>query len=222
LADEAAQGINSEPIGHLCVTAPVMFGRMYVMPSIIEYLNVYPKATVQTVFLDRLVSLLEEGIDLGIRIGELPDSSMRAIRVGSVRQVVCASPEYLNRNGLPQTPDALESFQLISSNAGSFSHDWLFYKNNVASTIKIKSRLTVSNNESAIEAAVRGFGVVRLLSYQIAPQLKSNQLKIILEDYERPILPVHIVHREGRLSSTKIRAFIDLLASNLRKDPNLN
>ena len=217
-ADEAAAGINAEPRGHLSVTAPVLFGRMFVMPGIVDYLNTYPGTEVSAVFLDRVVNMLEEGIDVGVRIGELPDSSLRALRVGSVRLVLCASPEYLQGHALPQKPQDLLDHSMIVSSTGSNVVDWRFD----SVTLRIQPRLTVTTNDAAIEAARRGLGITRLLSYQVAPQLASNDLKTVLDNYEPPPLPIHIVHREGRYASARIRAFVDLMAKRLRADKTLN
>ena len=217
-ADEAAAGINAEPRGHLSVTAPVLFGRMFVMPGIVDYLNTYPGTEVSAVFLDRIVNMLEEGIDVGVRIGELPDSSLRALRVGSVRLVLCASPDYLQGHALPQKPQDLLNHTMIVSSAGSNVIDWRFQ----SATLRIQPRLTVTTNDAAIEAARRGLGITRLLSYQVAPQLVSGGLKILLESHEPPPLPIYIVHREGRYASARIRAFVDLMAKRLRADEALN
>ncbi len=217
-ADEAAAGINAEPRGHLSVTAPVLFGRMFVMPGIVDYLNTYPGTEISAVFLDRVVNMLEEGIDVGVRIGELPDSSLRALRVGSVRLVLCASPEYLLGHALPQKPQDLLDHSMIVSSAGSNVVDWRFD----SVTLRIQPRLTVTTNDAAIEAVRRGLGITRLLSYQVAPQLASNDLKTVLDNYEPPPLPIHIVHREGRYASARIRAFVDLMAKRLRADKTLN
>ncbi len=221
-AEEAAAGINAEPRGHIAITAPVLFGRMFVMPAVVDYLRRFPDVEVAAVFLDRVVNLLEEGFDVGVRIGELPDSSMRALRVGSVRRVVCASPSYLERAGLPQTPDDLSSHSIIASSAGSGAPGWQFFFNDSMRTIKLKPRLSVSTNDAAVEAAREDFGITRLLSYQIAPQLASGELKILLSEFEPRPLPIHILHREERQSSSKVRAFIDLLAARLRADTALN
>lgn len=226
-ADEAAAGINAEPRGHLTVTAPVLFGRTFVMPGIVDYLDRYPETKISAQFMDRNVNLLEEGIDVGIRIGELPDSSMRALRVGSVRLVLCASPKYLQQHSLPQQPEELLSHTIIASSAGNNSVGWRFNvtkigKSQKEKTLRIKPRLTTTTNDSAIDAAVRGFGITRLLSYQVASQLASGELKIILSEYEPAPRPIHIVHREGRYTSTRVRAFIDLMAKQLRSDPALN
>lgn len=221
-ADEAAAGINAEPRGHLTVTAPVLFGRMFVMPGIVEYLDCYPATEVTALFLDRIVSLLEEGLDVGVRIGELPDSSMRALRVGSVRHVLCASPEHLQNRGIPQHPEDLRKHPIISSSAGNFTVDWRFGSKIASQRLSIKPRLAVTTNDAAIAAAVSSFGITRLLSYQIAPQLAAGELQIILSEYEPTPLPVHIVHREGRYASVKVRTFVDLLAERLRTDSALN
>jgi DNA-binding transcriptional LysR family regulator len=217
-ADEAAAGINAEPRGHLSVTAPVMFGRMFVMPGIVEYLESYPGTEVSAIFLDRIVSMLEEGIDVGIRIGELPDSSLRALRVGSVRLVLCASPDYLESHSLPRQPKDLLDHSIIASSAGSGVVDWRFE----SASLRIQPRLTVTTNDAAIEAAREGFGITRLLSYQVAPQLATGELKIVLSEFEPPALPIHIVHREGRYASARIRAFVDLIAKRLRAVKALN
>lgn len=218
-ADDAAAGINGEPNGHLAVTAPVVFGRLFVQPGVIEYLNRYPKMDLSALYLDRVVNLLEEGLDVGVRIGELADSSMRAARVGTVRRVLCASPDYIARMGLPQTPDDLLTHTIISASSVNPTIEWKF---NQVKTVRIKPRLSLSTNDSAIDAAVSGFGIARQMSYQIAPQLESGQLKIVLSDFELSPLPIHILHREGRYASAKIRSFVDLMVERLRADKALN
>ncbi|MGR9106433.1 MAG: LysR family transcriptional regulator [Gammaproteobacteria bacterium] len=217
-ADEAAAGVNAEPRGHLAVTAPVLFGRMFVMPGILEYLERHPETQVSALFLDRIVNLLEEGVDVGIRIGELPDSSMRALRVGSVRLVLCASPTYLQRRGLPERPEDLLDHSLIASSAGGNVLDWRFETPSGIRTPRIRPRLIVTSNDAALEAARLGFGITRLLSYQVAHAVATGELQIVLEDYEPPSWPIHIVHREGRYASAKVRMFVDLMAERLRSD----
>jgi DNA-binding transcriptional LysR family regulator len=220
-AEESVAGGNAEPRGQLTVTAPVLFGRMFVMPGIVEYLERYPKTEVSAVLLDRSVNLLEEGIDVGVRIGELADSTMRALRVGSVRVVACAAPEYLKRHGTPQAPQDLAAHATIASVAGSGAIHWRFDTGDGMRQVRVRPRLTVTTNDAAIEAALRGFGITRLLSYQVAPLLGARRLKLLLEDFEPPPWPVHIVHREGRFASAKVRAFVDLMAARLRADPAL-
>jgi DNA-binding transcriptional LysR family regulator len=232
LANEAAAGINADPAGNLVVTAPVMFGQMFVMPGIVDYLQRFPKTQVDALFLDRVVNMLEEGVDVGIRIGELPDSTMRAIKVGSVRRILVASPAYLNRHGIVQTPESLNEHSLISSSAGKLVQEWRFENSQVpgsagqkahpAQAIRIQPRLTVTTNDAAIKAACAGFGIARLLSYQVSEQLANGELKILLENFEPTPMPVQIVHREGRLASAKVRAFIDLMSERLRQNKSLN
>jgi len=222
IANEAARGINATPQGSISVTAPVLFGQQYVLPSVIEYLNTHEKTTVNTVFLDRVVNLLEEGYDVGVRIGALADSSMRAKKVGSVRLALVASPEYLARQGIPQHYNDLENHTLIESQVGSINPDWKFVDNGKVINQHIKSRLSVTTNQAAINAAVAGFGITRVISYQVAEELTSNKLKFVLEPFEQQPLPVNIVHREDKLSSAKVRSFIDLLATNLINHTALN
>ncbi|QEY16347.1 LysR family transcriptional regulator [Cellvibrio sp. KY-GH-1] len=218
-ADDAAAGINGEPSGHIAITAPVVFGRMYVQPGVIEYLNRYPKMDLSALYVDRVVNLLEEGLDVGIRVGELADSSMRAIRVGTVRRVLCASPDYLARMGIPKTPEDLLEHTIASASGVNPNVEWKF---NQEQTVRIRPRLNVSTNDAAIDSAVAGFGIARQMSYQIAKQLERGELKIILSDYELSPSPIHILHREGRHASAKIRCFVDLMVEQLRADKSLN
>ena len=221
-ADEAAAGVHAAPRGQLTVTAPVLFGRLYVMPGIIDYLQRYPDMTVSTFLLDRVVNLVEEGLDVGVRIGDLPDSTMRAIPVGHVSRVVCASPDYLMRCGVPDTPKELLQHTIVSASAVSPVVDWAFGAGKGSLSVKVHPRLTVSNNEAAILAALQGFGVSRLMSYQVAAHLKTGRLTRVLAEYEPPLLPIHVLHREGRQASAKVRTFVDLLVDQLRSNTALN
>jgi DNA-binding transcriptional LysR family regulator len=221
-ADDAVAGVYAAPRGLLAVTAPVLFGRLYVVPSMVEYLRRYPDMSLSALFLDRVVNLLEEGMDVGVRIGELPDSTMRAIGVGHVRRVVCASPDYLKHSGIPQAPVDLARHTMIAASAVTPIAEWKFVSGKKKLSIKVNPRLTVTNNDAAIQAALQGFGMTRLLSYQIAPHLASGQLQTVLSEYEPPPLPIHVLHREGRQASAKVRTFVDLLVERLRTDKALN
>jgi DNA-binding transcriptional LysR family regulator len=220
-ADEAAAGINAAPRGHLAVTAPVLFGKLYVTPGIVEYLQRYPDMQVSALFLDRVVNMMEEGIDVGVRIGELPDSSFKALKVGQVRRVVCAAPAYLATHGMPKTPDTLSKHDIIASNSVTHTAEWRFAQAGKAKLVRLTPRLSVSSNDAAIAAAVQGAGITRLLSYQVAPQIASGELKILLGKFEPTPLPIHVIHREGRTASTKIRAFVDLMVERLRSNKSL-
>jgi len=220
-ADEAAAGINAEPRGHLAITAPVMFGQLFVMPVVLEYLERYPGTEVDAVFLDRSVNLLEEGLDIGLRIGHLPDSSMRALRVGSVRHVLVAAPSYLDRYDSPCKPEDLDKHDLIASTAGGFGSGWRFLNGTRERQIKIAPRLSVTSNEAVLSAAAEGFGIARLLSYQVAADVEAGRLVVLMPEYEPAELPLHILHREGRHASAKVRTFIDLMAERLRGNGTL-
>jgi DNA-binding transcriptional LysR family regulator len=220
-ADEAAAGVHAAPRGHLAVTAPVLFGSLFVMPGIVDFLNRYPDVSVSALFLDRVVNLLEEGVDVGVRIGELPDSTMRAIPVGFVRRVVCASPRYLNKHGEPHEPGDLARHTIVAASPVSPSSEWRFRAGKQSVTARIRPRLSVTSNDAAIHAALRGFGVTRLLSYQIAPHLAAGRLRRLLATYEPPPLPIHVVHVEGRQASAKLRGFVDLLVDRLRAETAL-
>jgi DNA-binding transcriptional LysR family regulator len=220
-ADDAVAGINAAPRGHLTVTAPVLFGRMYVVPGIVEYLERYPGMDVSTVFVDRVTNLLEEGIDVGIRIGELPDSSLCAIPVGQVRRVIVAAPSYIARHGAPATPQDLERHTIVATSGSSVPPDWRFQQGGSTQSLRVKPRLGVNNNDSAIEAVRRGFGMARLLSYQAAALLEGGELVEVLADYATPAVPIHIIHRDSRHGSTRIRSFVDLMAERLRTDSRL-
>lgn len=221
-ANEAAVGINATPKGHLTVTAPVLFGQKYVMPGVVEYLNTHPETQVSAVFVDRVVNLLEEGFDVGIRIGQLPDSTMQAKTVGKVHLVLVASADYLAKYGTPKTPEELSQHTLIASSAGNMNYDWQFGGAYTKKAIRIKPRLTVTSNQAAIDAASAGLGIARLISYQVADELNSGKLSTVLSDYQLPAIPVHIIHREGRMASSKVRSFIDLMSHRLQADQTLN
>jgi DNA-binding transcriptional LysR family regulator len=214
-ADDAAGGINAEPRGHLAVTAPVMFGRKFVMSAVTDYLVRYPETEIETLFLDRVVNLVDEGLDVGVRIGELPDSTLRAIRVGEVRSVLVAAPAYIEKYGSPLNPQQLRDHTTIATSAGNFSVSWRF-ANSGDHPLRVQPRLRTTTNDSAIEAAVKAFGIARLISYQVADEIKSGHLVRLLPEYEPPPLPVNIIHREGRYASARIRAFIELLVESLR------
>lgn len=221
-ADESAAGVNAAPRGLLSLTAPVLFGRLYVLPVVGAYLRRYPEVHVNAMFLDRIVNLVDEGLDVAIRIGELPDSSLQAVKVGQVRQVVCAAPDYLADRGTPMHPAELKRHTVIAATGITPTADWKFTDGGIAISVKVTPRLNVNTNDGAIAAASAGLGLTRVLSYQAAPQLSSGALQIVLADYEPPPLPIHVVHREGRRPSAKARAFVDLIVEQLRQDKALN
>ncbi|MCI4428338.1 MAG: LysR family transcriptional regulator [Burkholderiales bacterium] len=221
-ADDAVRGEQGLPHGRLALTAPVLFGARFVMPIVTEYLARYPQVTASCWFMDRIVNMMDEGMDVAVRIGELPDSSMQAVRVGQVRRVICAAPSYLEQHGVPQTPDELAAHCIVSTSAVTPTAEWRLMDNGEPRSVKLRPRLITTSNDSAIAAAVSGFGLTRLLSYQVADPLRDGQLKTVLSEYEPAALPVHLVHREGRHASHKARAFLDLALERLRANPALN
>ncbi len=221
-ANESVAGLHSAPRGHLALTAPVLFGAKFVTPIVTEYLRRYPEVTASCWFLDRVVNVMEEGLDIALRIGHLPDSSMRAIRVGEVRKVICASPAYLNAQGTPRTADDLSAHTIISAAGVTPNPEWRLLNNGVMEAVRLQPRLTTTTNDAAMAAAVDGFGLTRLLSYQVAERLRGGSLVAVLEDHEPPALPVQLVHHEGRHASRKARAFLDLAVERLRANPALN
>ncbi|AOB31404.1 LysR family transcriptional regulator [Bordetella sp. H567] len=221
-AELTATGTHSSPRGHLVVTAPVLFGARHVTPIVVEYLRRYPEVDVQCVLVDRNVNFIDEGVDVGVRIGELPSSSLQAISVGHVRRIVCAAPSYLQQQGMPQAPEDLSAHTLIQTTGVSTLPEWRFMRQGELKPLRFTPRLATSTNDSAISAAVAGLGLARVLSYQVAAELRDGTLRVVLADHEPPPVPVHVIHREGRHAMLKVRAFLDLAIDRLRGDASLN
>lgn len=221
-ANEAVADINATPRGTLSITAPVMFGRMFVMPCIVDYMQRYPQVKMIAHLVDRVTNLVDEGMDVAIRIGHLPDSGLRAIKVGQVRRVLCASPAYLDKCSTPQRPADLSQHAIISSSAVSPHIEWRFQANHEPLMLRIDPRLTVTSNDAALAAAVGGLGIARLLSYQVYNEVERDALRLVLEAFEEAPWPVHVVHREDKLGSSKVRSFIDDMVESLRTNPQLN
>ena len=220
-AGESVIGMHAVPRGRLSITAPVLFGAKLVTPIVIEYLHRYPQVSAACWFLDRIVNMMDEGVDVAIRIGELPDSSLQSIKVGQVRRMVCAAPSYLAQHGIPKRPADLHAHCIVAAVGVTPLLEWRFLTSGAATPVKLQARLTTTSNDSAVAAAVAGFGVTRLLSYQIEQQLRDGTLTALLSEFESKPLPVHVVHREGRHASSKARAFVDLAVQTLRTHPVL-
>ncbi|WP_171169650.1 LysR family transcriptional regulator [Ruegeria sp. HKCCA0370] len=221
-AERAAVGSYAEPTGELSVTASVLFGRMFVTPILGEFLELHPKISARTLYVDRVVNLVDEGLDVGIRIGNLADSSLMALRCGAVRQVVFAAPAYLDTRGEPDTPDDLANHAIINSTALHASAQWHFQKSEMVMTKRVNPRISMNTNDAVIELALQGHGIGRLLSYQVAPYVADGRLRTVLNSYEPPEVPIHLVHQEGRTVSAKVRAFVDFAAKRLKSDPYLD
>ncbi len=220
-AEAAAAGAYGRPTGTLTVTTSAMFGTMFVLPLMTEYLDLYPDVIGRGLFVDRVVGMVEEGIDVAIRIGHLPDSGLTATRVGQVRRVICGSPVYFEKHGVPMTPGDLSNHRIVASTSAWTSLEWRFGVHR-KSTVHVSPRLFCSTNEAAISAAASGWGLTRVLSYQIAPQLEAGELRTILAEHEEEALPIHVVHPEGRYASAKVRSFIDFSVEKLRSNRHFN
>ena len=221
-AEAAAAGSYIEPKGILSVTAPVLFGQKHIVPIMAEYLQKNPSVTLKALFYDRISNILEEGLDVAIRIGHLKDSSLYAIRVGNVKKVVCAAPDYLEKHGMPKVPSELVDHEVIQASTVEPSTTWQFESAKGKIAVKVSPRLQCIQNGAAISAAKEGLGVTRVMSYQVGEQLKNGSLKRILRRYESRPLPVNIVYLEGRQANAKIKSFIDLAVFRLRANPYID
>lgn len=215
-AERAAAGEYSAPTGELIVTAPIVFGRLHVLPVTAAFLKAYPDVQIRLVLGDRALNLQEDHIDLAIRIGELPDSTMIAKRVGMIRSVACASPGYLAKRGTPKRPQDLIRHDCVSFTGLTSSDLWRFRSGGSELAVPIRSRLAVNTAEAAIDAAIAGVGVTRVLSYQVEQPVASRQLRVILKKFESEPIPVNLVHAGQRLLPLKLRAFLDFAAPRLR------
>jgi DNA-binding transcriptional LysR family regulator len=215
-AERAAAGEYSAPRGELHVTAPTMFGRTHVLPIALDFLKEQPEIDLRLLLNDRQVNMAEEHIDVAVRIGHLVDSDLKATRVGSVRRIACASPAYLARRGTPATPDDLAAHDGITFHGFASAPEWRYRGDGPAWSTEPRTRLAVNSTEAAVAAAVAGLGVARLLSYQIAEELRSGALVAILEDFAPEPMPVSLVYPEAGLLPLKARAFLDWTAPRLR------
>lgn len=209
-----------EPRGWINVTAPVMFGRLHVLPLVQSFLDDYPQVDVRLLLLDRVVSLVDEGLDLGVRIGELPDSSLLAVRVGRVRRIVCATPRCIARHGVPATPRDLGSHSLVACTAVTpIPERWSFHRAGGVISVAVMPRLEVNTTAAAVDAALNGLGLTCIRSYQAEPHAATGRLQTVLVEYEPPPAPIHIVHPEGRHLPAKVHLFLDYVAAGC--DTNL-
>jgi DNA-binding transcriptional LysR family regulator len=216
-AERAASGEYLTPRGDLAIAAPIVFGRLHVLPMVSAFLAAFPDIDVQLVLSDRNADLVGDQLDLAVRIGPLHDSSMIAIRVGSVRHVVCASPAFLATHGVPKAPDDLTALPCVTFGSGPIA-PWAFaLRGRTARAIAIRARLAVNTAEAAVDAAIAGVGIVRVLSYQAAAAIAERRLKIVLASYEPEALPVHLLHPADRHPPLKLRRFLEFAAPRLRK-----
>jgi DNA-binding transcriptional LysR family regulator len=210
-AESAAEGERTRPGGRLTISAPVGFGRLHVSPVVSAYLKRYPEVSADLRLSDRMINLVEEGVDLVVRIGHLPDSTLVARHVGQMRRIVVASKDYLKRRGEPRTPEAIASHDTVHFGAMTAAPDWRFASEGREIRVSSTPRLSTNSADAAIQYAEAGGGLTRVLAYQAAESLKAGRLKIVLAAFEQPALPIHIVYPTSRLLSAKVRTFIDLV-----------
>ena len=215
-AEHTAMGEFRSPRGSLAITAPVVFGRRHVLPVALEFLETYPEIDIQMTLADRVFNLLEEHVNLALRIGALPDSRLIAARLGAVRLVTCASPAYFAERGTPEKPSDLALHDCVTFTGLMSSGVWNFRSGKSELTIPIRSRVSVNTAEAAIDAAIASVGVTRVLSYQVAGAVRAGSLAIALRDFELEPWPVSLVHSGQSLLPLKVRAFLDFAAPRLR------
>jgi len=215
-AERVASGEYATPRGDLSVSGPVAFGRLHLQPVLAEFLAAFPEVNVHLSLQDRMVNLLEEHVDVGLRIGDLADSSLIAVRVGEIHRVVCASPAYLKSRGTPRSADDLSAHDCISYPPIQSPNMWRFTRGQRDYAVPVQSRLVVSNLESAFDAACAGIGITVVFSYHAANAIKSGELILLLQGYQPEPLPVSFVYSPNRFMPAKLRAFLDFAVPRLR------
>ncbi|RAU23906.1 LysR family transcriptional regulator [Paramagnetospirillum kuznetsovii] len=214
-AERAAAGEYATPKGDLVITAPIVFGRLHVLPVVVAFLRLHPDIDARLVLSDRWVHLLDDHVDVAIRIGDLPDSSLIAMGLGTVRQMVCASPAYLAERGVPATPSELGGHDCISFQALAVGKSWTFGAGRSEIAVPVHFRLTVNTAEAAIDAARAGVGLTRVLSYQAAKSVREGELQVVLANFEPPPWPVNLIHGAQGPLPLKLRAFLDFARPRL-------
>lgn len=216
--DEATQSLQ----GEMVLTAPELFGRLRVMPVLESFLRSHPKVAARMLMINRIVNLVGEGVDLAVRLAPLPDSTLTAIKVGAVRTLLCASPDYLHRAGRPASPNDLDDHDCIGLNADGDAELWSFgaaaQQGARTRSIRVRTRLSVNNAAAAIEAGLRGHGIVRVRSYQVADHIAAGRIVRLLPGHEPPQTPVQLVFRADRARKGALRAFIDYAVPILKQD----
>lgn len=219
-AERAAAGEYSTPQGELAISAPIVFGRLHVLPVVTEFLQAYPAVDIRLALSDRIAHLLDEHVDVAVRIGVLPDSRLNASPLGALRRVVCASPAYWKANGKPKTPADLARHRCITFAVGGAPDVWTFrsphHGGAVDTSIAVRSRLSVNTAEAAVDAAVAGLGPTRLLSYQAEAARRARQLVVVLAEHEPARVPVNLVFDAQQRVPLKLRAFLEFAAPRLK------
>jgi len=215
-AERTAAGEYTEPRGDLVVTAPVLFGRLHALPVVTQFLATFPEVSAGLMLTDRVTHFLDDQVDVALRIGALPDSSLVATRLGEVRPLVCASPGYLATRGAPERPADIAKHSVISFDGVAAAGAWTFRIDGADAVVPFRSRFSVNTIDAAIDAGLAGAGLVRALSYQVNAHVRAGRLQVVLQDFEPAPRPVHLVYApQGRLP-LKLRAFVDFAVPRLR------
>jgi DNA-binding transcriptional LysR family regulator len=215
-AERAAAGEYRRPRGDLLVTAPIMFGKLHVTPVVLAFLAAYPEVNVRAVLFDHVIDLVENHVDVAVRIGHLPDSGLVAARIGEIHWVICASPAYLSTHGTPVAADDLAQHDCIAFEGLQMVRTWPFGRGTDAKTVAIRPRFAANTAEAVIEAAIAGIGIARLTSYQAAGAIRQGRLVSLLRGHNPEPLPVHLVHTGPPLVPLKMRAFLDFAGPRLK------
>lgn len=220
-AEEALFDAKAQPSGKLVITAPVLFGRLHVAPLVMQFMREHPAVSAELILLDRNIDLIEEGIDIAVRIGPLADSTLHAVPAGSLRRVLCASPDYLKRYGTPRHPSDLASHHGIRFTGLRFQgrgvlSEWQFRDNGRALSVGVNPRLTTNSVETAVDACRNGVAIGAFLSYQVQAPVQAGELRPILRKYETGDIPIHFLYPHAKLMSARVRAFIDYAVPKLR------
>ena len=215
-AEDTLFDAHAKPSGKLVITMPVMFGRLHVAPLIREFMRLHPALTVEMLMFDRTIDLIEEGVDLAVRIAHLVDSSLHAVPVGKLRRVICASPDYLKSHGTPRHPSDLATHAGVRFTGRSGLSEWQFSENGRAFGVRIPPRILTNSVEAAVDACCEGLGLGMFLSYQVQASVRSGLLKPVLRKYETDPVPVSILYPHARLMPARVRAFIDFAVPRLR------
>ena len=210
-AEGSTEGERTRPSGRLVLSAPIGFGRLHVSPVMSQYLARYPDVAGELRLSDRVINLVEDGVDLAVRIGHLADSTLVARHVGEMRRIVVACDAYLKQRGEPKTPEAVASHATIQFGAATAAPEWRFARDDDEIRVMCTPRFTTNSADAALQYAEQGGGLTRVLAYQAAEAVRSGRLRIVLAKFEQPALPIHLVYPTSRLLSAKVRAFIDLV-----------
>jgi DNA-binding transcriptional LysR family regulator len=216
-AEAALTSRQTEPQGRLTITAPVVFGRRYVTPIVNEFVRRYPNVSVDLLLVDRFTNLVEEGLDVAVRVAQLRDSSLVAIPVGQARRVICASPHYLHRHGTPRVPQDVAGHRCVNYTGLASRDEWEFRVGRRNVTVPISSVISCNEIDSALDACINGVGLGMFFSYQVVPHREAGELSCILEEFEIEPRPIQVIYPHSKLLSTKVRVFVDECVKQLRK-----